>query len=366
MRACGCVRAAEKLVELHPDFFANPEAAAEAVAKWTPLYLPSRSFDLTRRVDYKVEPEDSSTYLDCGTFTVWHRDNARPETHVVGIARYSIDGSTGPESDDAGTYEHYANTLDAAAIIRKKSMPDLEPRWAAVVEAFTIIVDEMDRVWFVFFAVRCTPLTEHPAYVNPGSDPAELQRLMWHLAVSAWFVENVAGLAHRDIKPANVLVTRHGAVLSDFGSARPMGCRGNPAYYLNPPWMDTDELASILNREKHVWAKESSSFAIGMIMLRGVWGNGRFSRMFPQQRQPRWPRAIAKAREHFFEKKYRKCIDKSKSGLETAALLLASPSKTNRRSLEYTERVLRPASVPMTTLLVHLPAPLQRTVDVPV
>lgn len=363
---CECAAAARKLVELHPNF---REGTAEAdVARWSQLYVPSGDFDLDSRVDYR-ESSKSTTFLDSGTFCDVHVDLTRPLTHVVSIARYCISGTTATDSDDAATYEHYANTLDAAVRIREVSKPDREPRWAAVPEGFTVLVDEDDGVWFVFLAVRHIPLLEHPTFLDPKKNFKELRRLMWHLAVSAWFVENVAGLAHRDIKPANVLVTQNGAVLADFGSARPMGCRGNPAFYLNPPWMDLDELMSVIKAKVFTWTPGSCTYGIGMIMLRGVWGRSKFNTVFPQHIQKRWPHKIALGRKVFNEKLYRACVHEAAekgSSLESAALMLANPDKAERSNLMYIERMLRPDPLEPESLLMHLPSLLQRSGDVAV
>lgn len=362
LSALGFHGAAKNLVRLHPAAASDDKECTQTkdlVAAWTPLYLPSCKFDIDERIDYR---ECSTTKIDEGTFCEVHVDRARAG-HVVMKARYTFSGSTDVESEDAATYEHYANTLDSAVRIRAASFPRLEPRWAAVPHAFTIVVEKHTNcVTFIFFAVRYTPLCRYRI-----DDLESRKKLMWSLVVSAWFVENEAGLAHRDIKPANVLVTCDGrAVLSDFGSSRPLGCSGNPSYYMNPPWMEPNELTSLTTATRHVWTAGCSTYAIGMLMLWMWWGECRFNLMFPQQRQKRWVEAVISDRKSKYNKKFYSMYEKAArfrgpgAGFETAAFMLAHPCTDKRGSLMFIERSLRPLSE---AALLEIPRTLQRSGD---
>jgi len=358
----GLPLAAAKLVELHPD------QSVAAVTAWDALYVSSRGYDIKQHADLCSEGKDSTTLLGSGTFCEVHLDLKRPDTHVVMVATYSFDGATDRDSDDAATYGHYANTLDAAVRIRAASMPDREPKWAAVPSGFTLVTDDDERVYFVFFMLRCTPLLKHPDFLNRQSYPGPLRKLMRSLATSAWFIENVVGLAHRDIKPANVLVTREGrAVLADFGSARPIGSFGNPSFYMNPPWMNPEELDAIDSLEEYHWNRECSAFAVGLIMLWACWGETKFKLTFKQHapKSGNWIRKVVFERTEGYYKHHRVLLNKvpatRASFLERAALMLANPVLKERATLAYIEHALRPLPSSDPAAFLELPEALQRT-----
>ena len=357
----GCPGAARVLVDLFPADTAK--GRAEAVAAWDPLYLPFSSFDVNRRID--ARKADSTTLLGSGTFCDVHADLACPE-HVIMLARYSFSGATTYDDADGATYLHYTTTITSALKIREVSMPDREPKWAAVPHAFTLLVDEDDKVWFVFFMKRYTPLDMHPIYLRRNTEPKMFQRLVWSLVVSAWFTENVAGLAHRDIKPDNILVTPDGrAVLADFGSACKLGCSGNPSHYMNPPWMAPAELEAINEMRPYTWLAGGSTFAVGLLILWLCWGEKRFRFMFPQQRQKRWIRTVITDRRRMYYTKYRSLLTKTEeiagAGLQTAGLMLANPDSGARSTLMYIERVIRPKTP---AAFLELPPGLQRSEDI--
>ena len=324
-----------------------PNMSEHRINAWAPMYMPMSDFDISTISLGPVHlPRVSSTFLDEGTFKEVHKLS---ETRVVAVAKQGWTPG-GPASDEQADDEvnfvvHYATELDNTCRIRKAAGSGVEPRWASVPYAFTFFIDRRMvpcQVKFVFFSVRHTPLRQCIPMISRPKTAEERQaqhRHLFFLVVSAWWVEHVARVAHRDIKPANVVVTCDGRpVLTDFGSAAPLGRYGSPGYYQNPPWFSPEECLAVKYCNRYQWGFNSSAYAIGLIMLMACWGTSKFEDHFPQQRpenpKKKWLDAVMQHRDRNFYANY--AVYKSNAtSLLLAALMLTDETESNRKSLAY-------------------------------
>lgn len=185
---------------------------------------------------FVVDPDDESTLLGGGAYgavyaATLHGHKVAAKT-LHALRNPDMYGLTGPGSDPAAVASVVAEFTKEAETLAAVDHPHVLKFWGV---CFGMTNGLRLPKWII---TELLPSTLHAFVRLPGIREALSP---WHtLCLAADMAEGIAylhglGVIHRDVKPKNVLVSPHGAKLSDLGTAKMVGIAARTAQHTVGP-----------------------------------------------------------------------------------------------------------------------------------
>ncbi len=131
---------------------------------------------------------------------------------------------------------------DEARVVARLTYATPNAHIVRVYDVFT----ENDTEYYAMEFLEGKPLSSVVAAQGPFPEADVL--VFARQLVDALEDVHAAGLLHRDVKPDNVILTKRGAVLIDFGSARAMAAGGRASIIITPGYAPLEQYASEAKR----------------------------------------------------------------------------------------------------------------------